>query len=58
MHPDLIEPDLKLTNMVPQLGQFVDHDMTFAPEEGTDFYKIEMSLLYTSGVIVMNAASC
>lgn len=32
IHYDVINPDTTITNMVPQLGQFVDHDMTLAPE--------------------------
>ncbi|ODM94302.1 Peroxidasin [Orchesella cincta] len=32
IHYDVISPDLSITNMVPQFGQFVDHDMTLAPE--------------------------
>lgn len=28
VHPDHINPDNRMTNMVPQVGQFLDHDMT------------------------------
>ncbi|CAL8090344.1 unnamed protein product [Orchesella dallaii] len=32
VHPDHISPDNRMTNMVPQVGQFLDHDMTLTPE--------------------------
>jgi peroxidase len=32
IHSDLILPDPSITNMVPQVGQFLDHDMTLTPE--------------------------
>lgn len=32
IHYDVISPDFSITNMVPQVGQFLDHDMTLAPE--------------------------
>lgn len=32
IHYDVIRPEPTITNMVPQLGQFVDHDLTLAPE--------------------------
>lgn len=28
VHPDHVNPDNRMTNMVPQVGQFLDHDMT------------------------------
>ncbi|OXA44238.1 chorion peroxidase [Folsomia candida] len=32
LHPDYVHPDQKMTNMIPQFGQFLDHDMTLTPE--------------------------
>ncbi|CAG7819060.1 unnamed protein product [Allacma fusca] len=32
IHHDFISPDPSITNMVPQVGQFLDHDMTLTPE--------------------------
>lgn len=34
VHPDSNVPHPTITNMVPQFGQFLDHDMSITPEAG------------------------
>jgi peroxidase len=34
VHPDLFHPDKTITNMVPQVGQFLDHDFALTISDG------------------------